>query len=54
MLTGAPRGMIALADIARNATVLGQDEAEGLVFQLLRAVSKRRGAGAVGSRQMAE
>lgn len=51
---GRPLGVIALADIARNATVLGQGEAEGLVFQLLRAVSQRRASGSTESRQAAE
>lgn len=41
-------GVVALADIARNAPVLGQREAAELVFQLTRAISRRprRGASA--------
>lgn len=51
---GHPRGMIALADIARNSSLVGQREAEGMVFQLLRAVSQRRDSGPGQSRQAAE
>lgn len=39
---GRPIGSLALADIARNAGILGLRNAERLAFQLLRAVSKRR------------
>ena len=39
---GRPLGIVSLADIARNAGILGLREAERLAFQLLRAVSKRR------------
>lgn len=39
---GRPVGIVSLADIACNAGVLGQREAQALVFQLLRGISKRR------------
>lgn len=41
---GRPIGIISLADIARSAALLGQRDAEALVFQLLGALSKRRGS----------
>lgn len=39
---GRTVGIVSLADIASNAGVLGQKEAQALVFQLLRGISKRR------------
>jgi CBS domain-containing protein len=39
---GRPVGIVSLADIVHSAAFLGQKDAEGLMFQLLDAVSKRR------------
>jgi CBS domain-containing protein len=46
-------GILSLADIASGAAVLGQDDAEALVFQLLGAVSKRRSSSFRDSRPLA-
>jgi len=39
---GRAVGIVSLADIARNAGILGERTAESLTFRLLRAISKRR------------
>lgn len=41
---GRLAGMLSLADVVRAAVLLGQREAETLVFDLLAAVSRRRGS----------
>lgn len=39
---GHPLGIVSLSDIANNAAVVGEQNAQALVFQLLRAISARR------------
>jgi CBS-domain-containing membrane protein len=39
---GRPLGMLSLADVARATSVLGQRDAEALIFRLVAAVSKQR------------
>jgi CBS-domain-containing membrane protein len=51
---GRPLGIISLADVARNAGILGLRNAERLAFQLLRAVSKRRAELVQSARDAAE
>jgi CBS domain-containing protein len=51
---GRALGMVSLADIARNAGIVGPGNAERLTFQLLRAVSKRRPEPVPSDRQAAE
>jgi len=41
-LEGRPLGIVSLADVARNSGILGEQEAEPLVRELLRAISKPR------------
>ena len=42
---GRLAGILSIADVARAAVLLGQKEAETLVFDLLAAVSRRRARG---------
>ncbi len=51
---GRALGIVSLADIALNAGILGQRNAERLTFQLLRAVSKRRPEPLQSTREAAE
>lgn len=39
---GRPLGILSLADVARGASILGQRDAEALIFRLVTAVSKQR------------
>jgi CBS-domain-containing membrane protein len=51
---GRAVGMLSLADVARNAGILGTRNAEHLTHQLLRAVSKRRVAAPQSADEAAE
>ncbi len=52
--SGRVLGVVSLADVARNAAIVGLESAASLSFQLLRAVSKRRPEPLPSDRQAAE
>jgi CBS domain-containing protein len=50
---GRPLGIVSLADIANNVAVIGEQNAQALVLELLRAISKQRRADSSNSAQAA-